>query len=330
MLPCMAGVPDEASSIRTEHQEPPRDRLIARLADRQHGVVALAQLLALGLTASAVRNRVQAGRLHPVHRGVYAVGRARLTREGHWMAAALAYGPSAVLSHRSAAALWGLRPDNRPVSEITVPVPSIRSRRGILAHTSITLRDADVTSRDGIPCTTPARTLLDLAEVVERRPLERAIEQAEILRLFDLRALEEVLGRAPGRRGAGLLRDLLAEQRDEHVASPETHFEELYLALCRRASLSRPEAGAEFTFPDGTPARADFCWRRERVVVELDSWAFHRTRAAFERDRRRDQQFGLLGYEVKRFTWRQVEREPGHVVAVTRAALAARALARAA
>ena len=136
---------------------------LSALADRQHGVVSLPQLTELGLSPTAVRSRVQVGRLHRKHRGVYAVGRARLTREGRWMAAVLAYGPKAVLSHRSAAAHWGLLQDGRATIDITVPVGSIRSRPGIAAHVSSRLYGAQVCVVDSIPSTTVARVLLDLA-----------------------------------------------------------------------------------------------------------------------------------------------------------------------
>ena len=191
---------------------------IARLADRQHGVVGLTQLKALGLTASGVRNRVASSRLHRVYRGVYAVGRSRLTSEGRWMAAVLAYGPEAALSHRSSAAHRGLRPDNRATTDISLPRRSARTRAGVRVHATTTLRPEDVTIHEGIPCTTVARTLLDLAEVISRRGVERAVEQAEVLRVFDGRAVDAVLARAAGRRGAAVLSAVLEEL--ETPASP--------------------------------------------------------------------------------------------------------------
>ena len=313
----------------THRQGPPFDVALSGLADRQHGVVSLSQLQFLGLSAAGVRSRVRSGRLHRKHRGVYAVGRARLTRDGNWMAAVLAYGPRAVLSHRSAAALWGLRPDNRATIDITVPATSARSRPGITAHASITLSPADVTIRDGIPCTTVARTLLDLADEVDRRALERAVEQSEILQLFDLRAVHAVLDAANGRRGAGALREVLAIL-EPVTGLPESANEERFLALCRAAGLPRPEAGVWLTLPRGDRIRFDFFWRSAGVAIECDSWEFHGTRQAFERDRARDADAAALGIQTIRFTWRHLTHEPERVIPVVAAVLANRGAARAA
>jgi very-short-patch-repair endonuclease/predicted transcriptional regulator of viral defense system len=308
----MEGVQHVPSVYRTLRKEPPRDVAIARLAARQLGVVSLTQLKALGLTASAVRSRVASGRLHRVHRGVYAVGHGRLTVEGHWLAAVLACGSKAVLSHRSAAALWGLRSDNRARTDVSVPSRSARSRPGIDVHPSVTLTPADCTIRDGIPCTTLARTLLDLAEGDRPRGVERAIEQAEVLRLFDLRAVEEVLARANGRRGAAVLTAVLA--RLEEPALTDSELEERFLTLCRAASLPSPEVNEWLVIDDEPAIKADFLWREKRLVVETDGWESHGTRQAFERDRRRDERLKLAGYEPLRFTRRRIIREPSGVM----------------
>ena len=167
-------------------------------------MVGLSQLRELGLSARAVQHRAARGRFHRIHRGVYAVGYPKLTGRGQWMAAVLACGPRAVLSHRSAAGLWGVRPDNRRKSDVSVPSPSARAKAAIEVHRSVTLTADDVTTVDGIPCTTLARTLVDLGDVVDRRAVERAVEQAEVLRLFDLqasasgRSSEPARGAAPG------------------------------------------------------------------------------------------------------------------------------------
>jgi predicted transcriptional regulator of viral defense system len=195
MLGGMEGVRHVPSVYRTLRKEPPRDVAIARLAARQLGVVSLTQLKALGLTASAVRSRVASGRLHRVYRGVYAVGHGRLTVEGHWLAAVLACGHKAVLSHRSAAGLWSLRPDNRANTDVSLPSRSARSRPGIDVHRSVTIMPADCTIKDAIPCTTLARTLLDVggsrvrpsrsggrdrfAQIGPRRTIEGAAQQGE-------------------------------------------------------------------------------------------------------------------------------------------------------
>jgi hypothetical protein len=250
---------------------------------------------------------VAAGRLIRIHRGVYAVGHGRLTVRGRWMAAVLAYGPTAVLSHRSAASLHGLRPDNRPKSDITLPSPSARPRPGIDVHRSATLLAADVTTVDAIPCTSVARTLLDLAGVVNRRGVERAVDQAEVLRVFDLRAVQEVLSRAAGRHGAGVLRRVLAEYDGPTLTDRE--LEERLYDICRRAGVPKPELNVWIPL-EGEMVKPDFLWRAERLIVETDGWATHGTRRAFEDDRRRDRRLRLAGWEVVRFTWRDVEREP--------------------
>jgi very-short-patch-repair endonuclease len=318
----MEGVLHISSIYPTLCREPAVDAAIAALAERQHGVVGLGQLQALGLSASAVRDRVASGRLHRIHYGVYAVGHGRLTREGHWMAAVLAYGPSARLSHRSAAALWNVRPDNRPTADVSLPRRSARSRPGIAAHASTTLTAADCTTVDGIPCTTLARTLLDLAEVVDRRGLERAIEQAEVLRLFDLRAVEDVLARANGRRGAAVLRAVLTDRAEP--ALTKSDLEECFLSLCRAGLLPSPEVNAGLVVDDGPPIEVDFLWRAQRLAVETDAFGTHGTRHSFERDRRRDQRLKVAGYDPLRFTRRQIMKEPDSVL-VTLGALLARA-----
>lgn len=200
-------------------------------------MITLAQLKLTGLTASGVRDRVQAGRLTRLHRGVYAVGHVPLTGEGRTMAAVLAYGRRAVASHRTAAGLHGLRADNSPRTEISLPRQSARLRPGITAHAAPSLRARDVTDCHGIPCTSVARTLLDLADVVSRRQLERAVEQAEVLRLFDLTELRDVMARANGRHGAAVLSAVLASTTDEPVLTA-SELEEAFLALCRDASTT--------------------------------------------------------------------------------------------
>ncbi len=280
---------------------------IARLAERQHGVVGLRQLKEIGLSASGVRSRVARGRLHRMHRGVYAVGHPRLTGRGHWMAAVLACGPGGVLSHRSAAGLWGLRPDNRPKSDISLPSPSARTRASIEVHRSVTLTAEDRTTVDGIPCTTLARTLVDLGDVVNRRAVERAVEQAEVLRLFDLNDVQRAIERAGPRRGAGLISSVLKTLNAPTLTASE--LEETFLALCRETPLPAPEVNAWMTLEDGSAIRVDFLWRRERLAVETDGHPFHRTRQSRERDTKRDQLLRLAGFEPVRFTGRQVAFE---------------------
>jgi hypothetical protein len=280
---------------------------IGRLAERQHGVVALRQLQLLGLSKSAVSRRARGGRFHRIHRGVYAVGHPKLTGYGHWMAAVLACGPMAVLSHRSTAGLSGLRPDNRRKSDVSLPSPSARPKAGIEVHRSVTLTADDVTTVEGIPCTTIARTLVDLGDVLDRRAVERAVEQAEVLRLFDLREVHRAIDRAGPRRGAGLLSSVL--ENLEGPALTASELEEAFLALCRTADLPTPEVNAWMTLADGSAIKVDFLWRDERLAVETDGHPFHRTRQSRERDTKRDQLLRLAGFEPVRFTGRQVALE---------------------
>ena len=261
----------------------PGDREIAKLAERQHGVVALWQLIALGFEPDAVEARVRRGRLHRLHRGVFAVGHRRLDWRGVLIAAVLAYGPEAVLSHRSAARLWGIRPDNRPRVDVTVPARGLRSRKGIQVHCVRELDARDIGRIDG--------------HVI------KALTEAERQQIIDLRALRALMERSPGRRGQRPLREILADA----VIEPETReeFEHRFLQFCHEASLPRPKVNT-----DVEGYEVDALWRHAKLVVELDSWEFHQHRKAFEDDRERDAVLLLTGYRVVRVTWRQLTRDP--------------------
>ena len=295
------------------------DLAIGRLAQGQHAVVSLAQLRALGLSSSAVSKRARRGRLHRVHQTVYAVGHPLLTSEGRWMAAVLACGDGAVLSHRSAAALHGLRPDNRPVIDVTTPRRGLRRVKGIVRHESTTLTEADVTVVDGIPCTSVARTLLDLAGEIDRQGLRRACNQADVLGIFDGRQVEDVLARAEGRRGAQRLREVLAYGRVGEAIT-RSQLEEEFLSLCERARLPEPCVNAWIAL-EGGRVEADFLWPELKLIAETDGAAVHQTPSAFQDDRRRDQRLMRAGYRVVRFTWRQVTHAPEEVVETLRALL---------
>src|SRR4051794_35594732 len=292
----------------------PGDQAIAKLAGRQHGVVARDQLRDLGFGAKAIDHRVARGRLHVIHRGVYAVGHRSLSPRGRWMAAVLACGPDAVLSHRSAAALWGIRPTSRPVIEVTVPRRGGRNREGV--HRVRSLHPEDCAVVDGIPVTSIARTLLDLAEVVTRRELERALEEAERKRLFDLRAVERLLRRSRGRRGVKPLRTALAEYRDEPPLT-KSELERLFLDFCKKFRLPKPQVN---TLVEGY--EVDMHWPGTEVIVELDGYAFHSTRAAFERDRERDEQLQLRDYRILRVTYRRLTSKPQELAATLTTLLA--------
>ena len=298
-------------------------RLIA-LAARQHGVFSLPQLAVLGLGARAVQKRAAAGQLHRIHRGVYAVGPPELlSRNGRYMAAVLACGPGAVLSHRSAAALHELRATDRAGIDVTVPGRTPRRHEGIDAHRSQTFTAADTAILDGIPCTTIARTQLDLAEVLHPRAVERACEQAGALEVLDLRKLEDQLARNRCRHSAPQFRAVLAAY-DPGAAPTESGLEEAFLLLCRGTGMPAPERQVYIDPADGEPTvRSDFVWHAHSLVVETDGGRFHRTRRAFEADRRKDQRLTLAGWRVVRLTWRQIEEQPAMVARLLAGLLAA-------
>ena len=292
------------------------DERIASLATRQHGVVATRQLVALGLTRRAVSHRAQAGRLHPLHRGVYAVGHADIGYRGRWLAAVLAHGDGAVLSHRSAAALWDVLADTAERTEVTVPTAGGRAVRDrVRVHRCPTLRPDEVTIRRRIPVTTPARTVLDLAATLTPRQLERLLDQVEMERVTDYRALGAIASAHPNHRGSRRLRATLAT----HLAGStltRSDLESRFLAICRAHGLPAPrvnvrigEHTVDFLFPD------------RRLIVEIDSWTYHRTRARFDADRRRDATHLTAGYRTLRFTDRQLESESTRVAQTTSTAL---------
>jgi very-short-patch-repair endonuclease len=291
---------------------------IAALARRQHGVVSRRQLRALGLDDNAVSYRVRTGRLHRLHRGVYAVGHTVLGARGRWMAAVLACGPDAALSHASAAALWELRPSEATWIDVTVPRVGARTRPGVRVHRPRTLGADELTVHHGIPVTTPGRTLLDLAATLSERALERALDMAEVQRLTDYPALDALARAHPGHRGAG---KLSAALKRHHAGTTLTKggLEELFLALCRRHGLPQPRINTWIA-----NLEVDFVFHEARVAVETDSWRHHHTRRAFERDRHRDATLTRAGYRTLRFTHHQIATEPRTVAETLAAALADR------
>lgn len=285
--------------------------MLARLAERQHGVVARRQLAERGMGRGAIANRIARGRLHIVHRGVYAVGRRSLSMHGRWMAAVLATGPGAVLSHRSAGSLWGILRSSRPVTDVT----AVRRRgtRDGIAHHRRCLPSDEVTVRDRIPVTTVPRTLFDLAAVLELSRLERAIEAAEARRLTDSLSVTDLLARHPRRRGVATLRAALAGMCAE-PAHTRSELEDLFLEFLDRHSIPKPEVNAGIE-AGGRWMECDCVWRSRRVVVELDGHATHRTAAAFERDRARDRALQAAGWRVVRVTWRQLHNDGNRLAA---------------
>lgn len=293
------------------------DHRVAALAARQHGVVDRLDLRGCGLSANQIRSRVERGVLHRRYRGVYAVGHPTLTPEGRRLAAARALGRDAALSHRSAAAVWGLRRSSR--LEVVLPTSAGRvAPPGITLHRHATLRTTDVTTVGVLPVTTVPRTLLDLAAVLSPQHVEAAIRQADDAELFDLTAAHEALAAHPRHRGARALRALLADLRDRDVHLTFSTLELLMLELCAAHRLPHPQSNVVVC-----GHRVDFHWPGTPVIVETDSWRWHGGRARFEADRLRDQDLVLAGYVVLRITHRQL-RDRAAEVARRFAALLAR------
>jgi hypothetical protein len=292
------------------------DPIIGALAARRFGVVTRGELFAAGLTRHQIGHRLADGRLHLLHRGVYAAGHRSLRPAGLWWAAVLAGGPGAVLSHRSAAVLWGLPFFVHALIEITVPsgrarrLPTVRAYRGQLTS-------ADVTVHRGIPVTTVARLLLDLAEVLTADELDRVVDEAIRLRLYDPAAVDALVARSPGRRG---LKPLARARERIHPNSGRTRseLERLAVRMLDEHGVPRPDANV---WRQGF--RVDLLWHAPRVVVELDGDAFHRTPGTFRKDHDRDNELLDTGHRVRRFTWHDVRHDGPPTAARIAALLAA-------
>lgn len=285
---------------------PSHERQLTQLATRQHGVVARDQLLNLGLGRGAIDARVRSGRLHVIHRGVYMVSRTRIGQRGHWLAAVLAYGDEALLSHGSAAALWGLMRGSGSVTDVT----SWRGRpgrRGIRLHRS-QVKPSERARRDGIPVTCPARTLLDVAEVVDSDRFARVFEEADRLGLLEMRVLEELCEAAEGRRGVTACRQMIAAATAP--VTTRSTLEDRFARFCRERRLPAPTLNVVVL-----GFEVDALWPERRLIVELDGFAYHRHRGAFERDRARDATLQAAGYRVLRLTHRRITTEAETIVA---------------
>jgi very-short-patch-repair endonuclease len=277
------------------------------IAARQHGLVTRRQLLDAGVSTLVIDRRVQAGRLVPAFRGVYQVGplRSPRTRE---MAALLACGPEAVVSHESAGSLWelgGPRPPGRVV-HIGLRRGKRRSRRGIRLHGLPTLIDSDVSAVDGLRVTTATRTLLDMAVRWPSRTLERAVADALDRGLTTVDALRGMLARHPGRAGTRRLRLLLSS---EGPALTRSELEALFLAKIRKAGVPSPRTNVRIC-----DYEVDVFWPDARLVVELDGYEHHARRSAFEGDRIRDAELAARGIRVMRVTWHELTRAPEAVL----------------
>ena len=284
----------------------PLDRRIRVVAGRQHAVVTVGQLAEMGLGRHAVAHRVAEGWLRRMHRGVYLVGAVEppLARA---MAATLACGDDALLSHYPAAVLWGLRPAPAHAMHVTVIERSVRGPEGVRVHRTRRLHPADATRRDSIPVTSPARTLLDLATQITQRELDRAVEEACVSGLASGGALNEQFSRYPAHRGTAALREAIRGD----PAFTRSEAERRLLELIRAARLPEPYANVR-----AAGYEVDFLWRELELIVEVDGYAYHSSRGAFERDRRRDADLQTAGFRVLRLTWRQIADEPAAVVAL--------------
>jgi very-short-patch-repair endonuclease/predicted transcriptional regulator of viral defense system len=293
------------------------DRTIAGLAERQHGVVARRQLLTAGVTVKAIEVRLGRGSLLVLHRGVYAVGHRRLRREGHWLAAVLAVGPGAVLSHRDAAALHGIRPSHR--SRIDVTSMKERWVGGIDVHHTRTLERADVAAIERIPVTTVARTLVDLAAILPSDHVRKALREADRRNVLDVCGIERALARTQGRRGPGhqTMRTALQEYAPLAAAHTQSTLEDDFLRLVHQAGLPLPQTNVPLH-----GHVVDALWLAKRVVVELDGYANHHTRHAFQQDRARDRALTLAGHRVLRYTYADVTGDSERVLVELRRALA--------
>ena len=286
------------------------------LGDRQHGVGQTRQLTALGISPSAISRKRRAGLLHRVHRGVYAIGRGNLTPEGRWTAATLATHPPSLLTHRNGLELWGAL----PASDALPHVLAHESRRvaGIDVHRCAALHPDDSCALDLIPVTAPARSLLDFAAGGDLAELERALNELRIARLVRPRDFDELRARTRGHHGWGPLGRLLAAELEPGFSREEAELR--MLALIRAAALPSPHRNARIGRWE-----VDFFWEAQRLVVEIDGYAVHSGRTAFERDRRKQAELQDLGLEVLRFTWWQITEQQLWVIARLASRLGARA-----
>ena len=287
---------------------------MGELAARQHGVVSRAQLTAIGFGRGAIGLRIERGRLHRLHAGVYAVGHTSLTDQGRFLAAVLAGGSGAALSHRAAAAHWGILRSRIADVEVT-SARRRRSRPGLRFYRSCLPKD-EITTFDGIPVTTVPRTLFDLAGIVPAGQLARAVNEAEIRRLWDPLSLVDLLDRHPRRPGSAAIRAVLGGRS----GITRSDLEDDFLAFTRSAGLARPATNVWLNVSERW-IEADCLWREQRLIVELDGRATHATRRAFETDRARDRALTAAGWRVIRITHRQLAGEPQAVARDLRAIL---------
>lgn len=275
------------------------------LAREQHGVLARRDLLRLGFTSKGIRHRMRTGRLYPVGHGVYAVGRDDLTRKGRWMAAVLACGEGAVLSHRSAAALLGIGSERRGSIDVSVARHCQLNRVETRIRSRPSLSPSDVDTRHRIPVTKPVRTLIDLATELAPKALERAVNEADKHDLIDPESLRLALDSHAGEPGVRPLRTMLDRLT---FRLSDTELEVLFRPIAAKAGLPTP-----LTKEMVNNYEVDFYWPDLGLVVETDGWRYHRTASAQTRDALRDQTHTASGLTTLRFSHYQVKYEPRHV-----------------
>jgi very-short-patch-repair endonuclease len=294
------------------------DEKVALLATEQHGIVARWQLLAFGLTRTAVQKRIDTCRLHRIHRGVYAAGHRNLTLRGVWMSAVLASGADALLSHRPALALWDVRRCDSGLIDVTIKGRAGKpGPQGVRVHSTLSLETNDVAEVDAIPVTSLAWTVVDYAGIAHRQQLRSVLEALERRGLYIGRELDELRERAPNRKGVKAVRAVIAEMTGP-APWLQSELEAIFREVIRGSDLPDYEANV---MVEGEVV--DALWRKERVIVELDGYAFHKSRARFEADRRRDAKLQVAGYRVLRVTQERLTNEPQAVLAEIRALLSA-------
>lgn len=308
----MADVVGKLGAYRPIRQ--PRHAEVAALATAQGGVVSHEQLLRMGMTRDAIKHRLASGRLHCVFRSVYALGHEAITARGRLIAAAMSYGPHAAISHFSAACYWGFWRKEPQRVHVTVPGRSRRGQDGIALHLVRDLDRRDVVVRDRIPLARPARTLLDLAEIVPIRELRLAIDEADRRNLFDPADVRSLLQRSPGRHGRKPLSVLVSDLQAEPLL--RSKLEVIFATLCDEHRLPVPTMNAEVNGYE-----VDALWPAERLIVEVDSREFHLNGRAFEADRLKDAELVAAGYRVIRVTYRQLMEDPAGVARRIRGAL---------
>ena len=278
------------------------------LAEKQHGIITRRDLLSLGFSPAAIAHRIERGRLHRIWRGVYAVGWPELTRHQHWMAAVLACGAGAALSHRSAAALWKIAEEVSGRIDVSVCRLSEHRLDGILARSRPSLEETDLTVREGIPVTNPVQTLIDLATELAPRRVERAVNEADKRDLVNPEQLRMEMKSHAGEPGVVLLRAIL--DRDSFRLSDD-ELEVIFRPIAAAAGLPQPDTKA---WVNGF--EVDFFWPDLGLVVETDGLRYHRTPSAQARDQIRDQTHTAAGLTTLRFSHHQIKHQPSYVKSV--------------